>query len=149
MKTVRELLIRRHAEAEPRLETLRIRFLAGLNREPTAEPGASDAETGWRMVWDELIGSARHAWTVLGIGAAVAVALQAGVPYPPSPPPRSPESAAAAVEVLSERARLMADLLGTSRDEAPAPAPTAPERPSPGASRGFLPTPGFPTSRIA
>ena len=42
------------------------------------------------VVWHELVGSARRAWTVLGIGAAVAVALQAGVPYPPSPPPRSP-----------------------------------------------------------
>jgi hypothetical protein len=149
MKTVRELLLRRHAEAGPRLETLRVRFLAGLAPQPAAESGASDTETGWRMVWHELVGCARAAWILLGVGATVAVALQAAVPYPPSPPPRSPGSAAIAAEVLAEQTRLMAELLGTLRDEAPRPAPAAPEPPSPSASRGLLPTPGFSTSRLA
>lgn len=57
MKTAREILWQRHADAEPDLDALRRRVVAGLRAETS--PG------WWRTAWLELIWRPRLAWAGL------------------------------------------------------------------------------------
>lgn len=67
MKTAREILFARHADAQPRLDALREAFVAGLPSARTASPKPSLRTT----LWEQLVVACRPAW--IGIAAAWAV----------------------------------------------------------------------------
>ena len=67
MKTARELLLARHAEAQPRLDALREAFVAGLSSARPASPKPSLRTT----LWEQLVVACRPAW--IGIAAAWAL----------------------------------------------------------------------------
>ena len=73
MKTPREILLKRHREAEPRLDEVRRKALAVV----TASSSAEASETGWdsgvlirvafKKAWMELIWPSRRAWAGMGV----------------------------------------------------------------------------------
>ncbi len=67
MKTAREILLARHADAQPRLDALREAFVAGLSSARIAVPKPSLRTT----LWEQLVVACRPAW--IGIAAAWAV----------------------------------------------------------------------------
>ncbi|MEI6358149.1 MAG: hypothetical protein WCP53_13775 [Verrucomicrobiota bacterium] len=62
MKTPRELLLARHADARPRLDALRAAVLAELPSTRTSAPSPSLRVT----LWEQLVVAGRPAWAALG-----------------------------------------------------------------------------------
>jgi len=73
----RELLLRRHRDAEPRLNALRAAVLAEM---PSPAPKLA-SPAGWRIAWRELFWPARAAWVGLGILGLCAFSLDRWVAH--------------------------------------------------------------------
>jgi len=128
LKTPRELLLARHANAQPKLDALRQRVVAdhagvGLT-DAAARPGIL------AQLWMELFWSCRRAW--LGLASAWALILILNLTAGPAATSatdlasRTPPSAELRF-ALAEQARLRAELLGaTQRPPAQARKPLVP-----------------------
>jgi hypothetical protein len=136
MKTPREVLLRQHQAAEPKLDAIREKVVAGLapdapvgaKRMPPVVPGrASALEAGWR----QFLWSLR--WHLAGLSAAWLVVVALNIGSPSAPASRvarqdapSPQQLLAA---LRENQRQLRELIGAPAAE-PVPEPQAPA-PSP------------------
>ena len=115
MKTPRELLLERHAEVTPRLDALRHEVVAELSAGPrTTTPRAFGA---WiKLLWRELIGSARLTWGGLAAAWAIIALLNLAQPEPMpgvGPVAAGPTMAGETLRVvLTEQRELRAELLG-------------------------------------
>ena len=116
MKTPRELLLARHANAQPKLDALRQRVVAdhtgaGIT-EAAARPGIL------AQLWMELFWSCRRAW--LGLASAWALILTLNPTAGPAATlatdlaNRTPPTAEIRL-ALAEQARLRAELLGADQ----------------------------------
>lgn len=138
MKTLRDLLLERHRDAQPQLDALRRAFVdsfavpASRSRSATPAPACSFG----RLVWEELVVRARATWTLLAAGALAALLLNASCGAFSDEPPRPP-STASVDEIRAERAALLAEL----RESAPNPPPSTPPAPSVGPRRSSLRSP--------
>ena len=141
MKTPRELLLARHANAQPKLDALRHRVVAdyagaGLT-EAVARPGIL------AQLWMELFWSCRRAW--LGLASAWALILILNLTTGPAATSatdlasRTPPTAELRL-ALAEQARLRAELLGV--DQAP---PTQARKPLVPGPRSEAAAPRFTT----
>lgn len=135
MKTPREVLLEQHQAAEPKLDAIRERVVAGLapdapvgaKRMPPVVPGrASALEAGWR----QLLWSLR--WHLAGLSAAWLAVVALNIGSPSAPAPRlarqnepSPQQLMAS---LRENQRQLRELIGApaaeSAPEAQTPAPS-------------------------
>jgi len=127
MRTPRELLLARHANAQPKLDALRRRVVAAhAGAELTVAAARSDILA---QVWMELFWSCRRAW--LGLASAWALILILNLTTGPAatsatdlasrtPPPAEIRLA------LAEQARLRAELLGTDQPSAQVRKPLGP-----------------------
>lgn len=120
MKTPRELLLERHAEATPQLDAIRQQVVADLSARPhtiTARPFGARI----KMLWRELIGPARVAWGSLAAAWALIALLNLARPQPMSAADpvaaRSPMPGEALRIVLAEQRQLRAELLGVDFSE--------------------------------
>ncbi|MHB8523589.1 MAG: hypothetical protein ACYDH9_22925 [Limisphaerales bacterium] len=131
MKTLRELLLERHRDAESDLDAIRRDVV--MNCLGTPSPAASAPETGagWsparviEVLWGELVWPCRRAW--IGLAAAWLMILFLNHPAADGPPvarvkPEAPS--AAMITLLREQRELARELTSLSAEpEAPAPAP--------------------------
>ncbi len=97
------------------------------------------------MVWREIFGRARVAWSGLAVAGAVAVGLHAAVPRPRMIDGlAAPVPAAVVLEFREERSRLVSELISREQNTDPggeAPAPSTPSKPA-GTRRSALEAPG-------
>lgn len=126
MKTPRELLLARHADARPRLDALRAAVLAEL---PSARPSAP-APSLKATLWEQLVVAGRPAWAALGAAWAVILLLNTASslvterPVVATADLPSPEVEA----ILTAQRQLWVEL--TSPAEPPPPAKEPPASPS-------------------
>lgn len=134
MKTPRKILFEHHRQAEPRLNEIRRKVLAGLpalartGMNETARVERSLSSAGLRKIWRELIWPSRRAW--VGLSAVWLVIGAADLELKASSPWRLAERSAPAqvvVQAVEEQRRLLAELLpSTQRPPAEPPPPEAP-----------------------
>jgi len=136
MKTPREVLLGQHQAAEPKLDAIRQKVVAGLTpdaavrakRMPPAAPRrASALEAGWRQIWWSL------RWHLAGLSAAWLVVLALSIGSTPAPAAgvarRDAPSPQQLLAALRENQRQLRELIATPAAE-PAPEPRKPA-PSP------------------
>lgn len=73
MKSPREILLDRHRSAEPQLDAMRRRLVAGLS---ARRAGASPWSGFLELVWTQLIAPCRPVWTALAVVWVAIVLLQ-------------------------------------------------------------------------
>lgn len=127
MKTPRELLLARHADARPRLDALRAAVLAELLSPRPSAPSSSLRVT----LWEQLVVACRPAWMALGAAWVLILVLNTTSsatterPVVATASPRSPEVEA----MLTAQRQLWVEL--TSPTEPPPPrAKESPASPS-------------------
>ena len=136
MKTPREVLLGQHQAAEPKLDAIRQKVVAGLATDAPVQaqqmtpvrPGRSSAlEAGCR----QFLWSLR--WHLAGLSAAWLVVMALSLDSPPAPARQVARSAAPSsrqlLATLRENQRQLRELIGTPAAE-PAPEPQKPA-PSP------------------
>jgi hypothetical protein len=127
MKTPRELLLARHADALPRLDALRAAVIVQL---PTPRSSAPSPSLGTTL-WQQLVVAGRPAWMALGAAWALIFLLNttsspvAERPVVATAPPSSPE----VEEILTAQRELWAELTSPG-DPPPARAKEPPASPS-------------------
>ncbi len=95
MKTPRELLLARHADARPRLDALRAAALAELPSTRPSVPSPSPSLTA--TLWEQLVVAGRPAWAALGAAWVLILLLNTTSPATmersvvATASPRSPE----------------------------------------------------------
>jgi len=136
MRTPREILLRRHLSAIPKLDDIRAKVLsAALSNAPRAERPAGRAGL-WpvgaaRAAWRELIRPCRGAWA----GIAALWLLMWAMNWGLSETPKAARSerttpAAAWIEAQAEQRRLLAELIPPASPASPRPqSPTRQPRP--------------------
>ena len=116
MKRPRDLLLERHADAQPRLDALR-REVVAEHVVPVSPASVSPPPGGLARFWDELFWTSRRAWTALAAAWVAILALNLATHHPASPsrdsrpPGRSARAVSDLRPVLFEQARLRAELL--------------------------------------
>jgi hypothetical protein len=70
MKTPRDILFARHQAAEPKLDAIRRKALAGLNRRDAKTPNLVSVLASWclggsKQLWLELVWPSRRIWSAL------------------------------------------------------------------------------------
>jgi len=115
MKTPRELLLERHAEATPQLDAIRQQLVADLSARPRAK-AARTLGAGIEMLWRQLIAPARVSWGSLAAAWTIIALLNLARPEPMSgadPAAPGPTMTGEALRVvLAEQRELRAELLG-------------------------------------
>ncbi len=114
MKTPRELLLKRHEAASPKLDALRAEALASLR--PAPRPAAP---VFW---WERLFGPNPLAWAGLAaVWAVLLLANRSGTGPAPTVARASQPSEAAVAEIVRENRRQMAELLNLDEPHAAPP----------------------------
>jgi hypothetical protein len=132
MNTPREVLLRQHQAAEPKLDAIREQVMAGLTTDapvcvtrmsPTAPGGASTLQAGWR----QFLWSLR--WHLAGLTAAWLIVMALSIDQAPAPTARvarqDTPSQRQLLAALRENQRQLRELIGAPAAE-PAPAPQKP-----------------------
>ena len=130
MKTPRELLLARHADARPRLDAIRAAVLAELPSTRPSSPSPSPSPSLRATLWEQLVVAGRPAWVALGVAWVLIFLLNttssatAEHPVVATASPPSPEVEA----ILTAQRELWVEL--TSPAEPPPPAKEPPASPS-------------------
>ena len=133
MKTPREILLRRHHQAEPKLDALRQEVLnrtlaaSGDKTRERSEKRPAFPKHIWLTVWQELVRPSRYTWG--GIAAAWIILLAANRTM--TEPGRSSGRASASdkaivLQSIAEERKLLAELLQPESKPAPARTESAP-----------------------
>jgi hypothetical protein len=128
MKTPREILLRRHRTAEPKLDRIREEVLAAelSCSAPSTRERKSQNENLIRAMalklWHELVWPCRCAWTGMGVLWLMMLAINLGLSgHRPADLESSSAPASDTGQVLQEQRRLLAELIP--------PAPSQPSEP--------------------
>lgn len=122
MKTPREILLGRHADANGRLDRMRKQVLTGAFPEPSKPGRNPDSDrTALSLLWHTLFAPGRIAWTGLAAAWVVVLALHCAarsddttVVRHESPP--SPQ----VIATLKEQRQMLAELVGFNWQAGPA-----------------------------
>lgn len=131
MKTLRELLLERHRDAESDLDAIRRDVVVNCLGTPSPAAPAPETGAGWslarviELIWGELVWPCRRAW--IGLAAAwlmILVLNHAAAEGPPLARVKSEAPSAAMITLLREQRELAKELTSLSAEpEAPASAP--------------------------
>jgi len=140
MRTPREILLRRHLSANPKLDDVRTKAVsAALSHAPRAERPAGRAGP-WpvgaaRAAWRELIRPCRGAWAGIAALWLAMWAINWGLSDTPQAARNAPPASAAAwFEALAEQRRLLAELIPPASAASPRPE-SPPRHPRPRSER--------------
>jgi hypothetical protein len=136
MKTPRDLLLSRHAQAQARLDALR-REIVAEHVGPSVETEPPALAGGLVQLWNELFRTSRRTWIALAAAWLIILTLNLANDYHPPPTPESgsgKHSAARLRIALSEQAQLRSELLQNQGPPA-AQTPSRPTAPGPRSER--------------
>ncbi len=140
MKTPREILLRRHLSANPKLDEIRTEALSvalsnATRAERTAGRGGLWPVGAARAAWRELIRPCRGAWAGIVALWLVMWAMNWGLSDTPQAARSAPTTSAAAwIEALAEQRRLLAELVPPASTASPRPQ-SPPRQPRPRSER--------------